>query len=156
MISYEMLESIFDEDELDAFVHGECMDFALGLSKAMQDVPHRLAVLLAPEGRKMVIAHVAIEIDGVYYDAAGRSDRIDLLIHWSWVSGIEANRFSFEFFQSADQVRQLAKKLGCEFESDCKENADRVFKRLEEVLLKSSPSSPQKSNINQIMELTSV
>jgi hypothetical protein len=130
LFSSDMFQNIFEEDELDSFVHGECLDFAQGLSRNLLNEPHQFVVLLAPEGRKLVIAHVVVEINGLYYDATGCNDRTSLLIDWSFQSNISSDRFIFERFENISEVRSLAKRLKCEFESDSEENVEYVFNKL--------------------------
>jgi hypothetical protein len=83
----------------------------------------------------MVVAHVAVEVDGVYYDASGANDRTDMLINWSFESGISADKFCFEYVENVEQVRQIAMRHKCTFESDSQENANRVRAALGNELL---------------------
>lgn len=133
-LSAQAIQSIFDEEEIDALAHGECLDFAAGLSHALQGVPHSFMLMLAPEGRKTLVAHVVVEIDGQFADSKGLHDKTDLLIEWSDLSGIASHRFSFVTTNSIDDVREFARKLGCTFESDNAEQAIQIGERIKALI----------------------
>lgn len=110
-----------------------CLDFASGLSKTISPLPHSYVALVVDDDAPC-IAHVAIKVGDVYYDADGSKDKTLLLAEWAYRSGIHYSNFELKELQSANEIRALAKELECEFDSDDESSADEVKTRLEETL----------------------
>ena len=112
----------FTEDELYDFVYGACLEYAGGLSIALnaRNVPHDFGAVIAPdENNNSVVAHVAVKIGDKYFDAEGVHEKINLRASWA---ARAPGSYDVEIWIQPDlgAVKRLAKKLGCEFESDSK------------------------------------
>lgn len=143
--SADALSEHFDEDRLYEFTNGECLDFASALSKAIGDEPHEFLALLYPQGRRTIIAHVAVCVGSHFYDADGVNDKTSLLVEWSYKSGIHHSKFSLEKVRSLSDVRLLAEKLNCEFFSDSEENSNAILETLQEMFEGVDESMPDVS-----------
>ena len=130
----------FTEDELYDFVYGACLEYAGGLSMALnaRNVPHDFGAVIAPdENNNSVVAHVAVKIGDKYFDAEGVHEKINLRASWA---ARAPGSYDVEIWIQPDlgAVKRLAKKLGCEFESDSKEGAEYVRDKL--LKLRASPT----------------
>lgn len=131
----EQLEALFGADSIESFVDGGCLDFAAGLSLALQGTPHAFAALLAPDGRRKVVAHVMVTIEGRYLDAEGVHDKTELLDEWAWRNDLHWSKLELLAFESLDEIRAKARKLRCVFDSDSADTAARIARSVQPLAL---------------------
>lgn len=127
----EQLDALFGAESIESFVDGGCLDFAAGLSLALQARPHAFAALLAPDGRHKVVAHVLVTVEGRYLDAEGAHDKTELLDEWAWRNDLHWSKLELLDFATLDDIRATARKLRCVFDSDSSDTAAAVARSLQ-------------------------